>query len=197
MLSIPSQILALIDEGRFSIRWMLRFDLDSGATGIWTDAYTLSFEGVTYAGIAGNLDVSPIPGSTSLDSDRVAVTVSGLSTAVTTIIANETWHQRPAVLYCAFLDDAGAVQHAVARFAGFLDDLSISDASGDVCTVSMSIESNNRELNRSTGDTRSDASQRRRLSSDGFFKHAANAAVDSNIYWGRKGPQFPARLNAK
>jgi hypothetical protein len=75
-----------------------------------------------------------------------------------------------------------------------LDEVEIADAADGQCTLTLSIESNSRELNRASGDTRSDASQRRRLSTDGFFKHAAYAAADTDIYWGRKGPQYPAKV---
>ena len=42
--------------------------------------------------------------------NRVQVTVTHLLPAITTVIANEVWHQRPATLYLAILDDAQAVQ---------------------------------------------------------------------------------------
>ena len=114
-----------------------------------------------------------------------------LAPAVTTIIANEVWHQRPCTLFMAVMDGAGAAQHVMPMFSGFLDDIEISDSEGQATTVSLSIESNNRELSRSNGRTRSDSDQRRVSAGDGFFKHAANAATDSSIYWGRKGPQYP------
>lgn len=191
MLSVPTLIADLIDTGRFSIRWMLRFDLDSGATGIWTDTYAVTHEGVDYAPLAGNLIFDAIPGSVELAADRVVCTVSNLLPAVTTVIASEDWHQRPASLLMAILDDAGNVQHVMQRFSGFCDGVEIRDAADDTVTVEISIESNNRELNRSSGRTRSDADQRRVLVTDGFFKHAAAANANPNITWGSRGTQQP------
>lgn len=188
---IPAPIIALLESGRFSIRYMVLFDLASGLAGVWNDTYTLSYGGNTYDPLAGNMQVSTIRASSDLDTDRVTINFTNLQNAVSTIIANEVWHQRPCTVFVAFLNDAGEVQHVEARFSGFLDHVEISDAADDLSTVTISVESNSRELGRSNGDTRNDASQRRRSATDGFFKHTANVAADASINWGRKGPQYP------
>lgn len=191
MRTIPGPIAALLESGRFSIRYMVLFDLVSGLTGVWNDTYSLSYGGNTYAPLAGNMSISTLRASSDLDTDRVTVTITNLQNAASTIIANEVWHQRACTVFVAFLNDAGEVQHVEARFSGFLDHVEISDAANDLCTVTLSIESNSRELGRSNGDTRNDASQRRRSATDGFFKHTAYVAADASINWGRKGPQYP------
>lgn len=191
MLAIPSEVEDLVESGRFAVRYLIKFDLGSGLQGIWNDTYPLTSGGVTYAPLGGNMTFDAIPGSTQLDADRLRVVVSNLAPAVTGIIQNEIWHQRACVLSVAFLDDAGEVLHVMDRFAGFLDDVEISDADQDFCTLTLNIESNNRELNRSNGRTRGDGDQRNVSATDGFFKHTAAAASDANIYWGRKGPQRP------
>lgn len=193
MITFPLAIQNLIEEGRFSIRYMLRVDLESGATGIWNGSYDLGFGGVTYGPIPLNMTVSEIRASSELDVDRVRVTISGLQPAGVTLISNEAWHQRPCTLFVAFLNDAREVQHVQAAFAGFLDTAVLTDAADDLSTITLTIESNARELSRSNGDIRADASQRRRGANDGFFKHTANANADSQIYWGRKGPQYPSK----
>lgn len=193
MLVLPLAIQDLLESGRFAIRHMIRFELGSGPGGVWNDAYTVSYGGISYAPLAGNMSISEIPASSDLDSDRVRVTVSNLSNQVTTIIATEQWHQKPCILYLAFLDDARAVQHVIPRFSGILDDVEISDGANETATITLTIESNARELSRSNGSTRGDATQRLRSATDGIYKHAANASVDNDIYWGRKGPQYPAK----
>lgn len=193
MLTLPGGIVSLLEEGRFAIRYLIRFDLGSGATGVWNDTFPLSYGGVTYGPLAGNMQLSEVRASSDLDVDRVRVTVSNLQNAVTAVIANEVWHQRPCTLFVAFLNDAGDVQHVQARFAGFLDMAELSDAANGLSTLTMTIESNARELSRSSGRIRSDADQRRVSATDGFFKHASNANADAQIYWGRKGPQYPSK----
>ncbi len=193
MLALPSGIEDLLEEGRYAIRYMILAELDSGDAGLWNDSYSLSYEGVTYTPLAGNMVVSEIPASSNLDSDRVQIQVTNLLPAVAGFLDNDDWHQRPATLFLAFLDEAQAVQHVMARFSGFLDTAETEDAADGLCVLTFSIESNARELDRESGDTRSDASQRQRSATDGFFKHAANAASDASIYWGRKGPQYPTK----
>ncbi len=193
MITYPLGIQNLINEGRFSIRHMLRVDLASGAVGLWDGAYSLLSGGVTYGPLPLNMTVSEIRASSDLDVDRVRVTISGLQSGARSLIDNEVWHQRPSTLFVAFLNDAREVQHVQAVFAGFLDTAPLTDAAGDLSTLTLTIESNARELSRSNGDIRADASQRRRGANDGFFKHTANANADSQIYWGRKGPQYPSK----
>lgn len=197
MLALPSGIQDLLEEGRYAIRYMILAELDGGAAGLWNDTYALSYDDVTYTPLAGNMTVSEIPASSNLDSDRVQIQVSNLLPSVAGFLENDDWHQRPATLFLAFLDEAQAVQHVMARFSGYLDTAETEDAAGGLAVLTFSIESNARELDRASGDTRSDASQRRRSATDGFFKHAANAASDVSIYWGRKGPQYPTKAGKR
>lgn len=197
MLSLPSDVIELLEAGRVSVRYMLRVDLDEadgGPTGVWNDTYAVAHDSVTFAALAGNLTVDALPGSSDLSSDSVSVTLSGLDANVAGLIEGKNWHQRPVTIYRALMSDAGTVLDVRAAFAGFLDEVRITDAAGEMAAVILSIESNNRELNRSTGRMRSDNDQRSHGgATDGFFKHATNAATDTDIYWGRKGPTSPVR----
>lgn len=193
MLTIPSEILTLLDEGRYSLRWLLRVDLDDAPTGIWNGSYPLPYEDITYAGIGGNMVFDAIPGSTNLATDRVQVTITHLLPDVTQLIEDEDWHQKPATLLLAILDESGRPQFITPRFSGFLDHVEITDAADDLINVIVTIESNNRELSRINGDTRSDASQRRRSATDRFFDQTASSNADANIYWGRGGVQQPKK----
>jgi len=194
MQTLPSNIIDLLEAGRLSVRYMLRFELDDGPEGLWNDTYPIAHEGVTYHPMAGNLTFDTLPGTAELASDSVTVVLSGLDPNVSSLIETKAWHQRAVVIYRAFMSDAGTVLDVRAVFAGFLDAATISDASGEMASIELAIESNNRELNRSTGRTRSDNDQRAHGgSTDGFFKYATAVAIDTDIYWGRKGPTSPVR----
>ena len=193
MLTLPSGILDKLDEGRIALRWLVRFDLDGGSEGLWNDTYSVEVDSVTYAPTAGNMQFDPLEASSDLDADQLRITVAGLLPSVTGILSGVAWHQRPVTVYRGFLTDAGAVEHTVAVFSGFLDSLVIQDADDGFSTIDAIVESNNRELNRTTGRSRSDADQRGVSASDGFFKYAASANTDVQINWGRKGPQYPVR----
>lgn len=189
MLSISETLANLLDEGRADVAWLVRFELDSGATGIWTGDYNVIVSGVTFAGLAGSIEFDGIPSQVGLSSDRLSIKIGYLSSDITTIIAGEDWRQRPAYLIQAFVDDAGAVVETITRFAGFVDDADLVDAADDTRVLTIHLESNNRELSLSTDRVRSDADQRRVSSGDTFFQQAASSNANTQIYWGRKGSQ--------
>lgn len=193
MLTIPTEVADLLHAGRFSLRWMLRIDLDAGAEGLWTGTYSTTIDSVTYAPMAGNMTLDPVDASSELDADQLKVTLTGLQSAVTSVLDGVAWHQRPATVYLAFLDGAEAIVHAMPGFSGFLDVLTIQDSAEGLSTIEAIIESNNRELGRSSGRVRADADQRSVFATDGFFKFATAANTDVEIAWGRKGPQYPVR----
>ncbi|WP_072389894.1 hypothetical protein [Hyphomicrobium sp. CS1GBMeth3] len=193
MLTLPPEVIALVESGRFAIRHLLRVDLDGGSEGLWNGSYPLIVSDVTYAPLAGNMVVEEVPGSVNLDAERVQVRVSGLSPAVTGVLDGVAWHQRPTVLSVAFMNEAGSAVHVLPRFSGFLDHLTISDVADGVCEIVVEVESNNRGLYRSSTRVRSDNDQRRVSATDGFFKYATAAAIDVQIPWGRKGEQYPVR----
>jgi hypothetical protein len=193
MLTIPSEVTTLLGSGGFTLRWMLRIDLDGGAEGLWTGDYDVTLDEVVYTGLAGNMTIDPVDASQSLAVDQLRVTLSGLLSAVTGALDGVGWHQRPATVYLAFLDSAGAVVHAMPCFSGFLDMLTVQDAADGLATIDAMIESNNRELSRSYGRTRSDPDQRTVDPDDGFFKYTTAANTNVDIVWGRRGPQYPVR----
>lgn len=193
MLTLPTEVINLLNAGRFSLRHMLRIDLPDGAEGIWSGTHDVTLDDVTYIKTAGNLELEPISASSDLDADQLRVTLSGVLSAVNSLLEGVAWHQRPATVYLAFLDEAGNVLHAMPTFSGFLDTLTVRDAVGDTSVIEAVIEGNNRELSRSYGRTRSDADQRSVSAGDGFFKYATAVNSDTDIVWGRKGPQRPVR----
>jgi hypothetical protein len=172
---------------------MLRIDLPDGPEGIWSGTHDVTLDDVTYIKTAGNMQLDPISGSSDLDADQLRVTLSGVLSSVTSLLEGVAWHQRAATVYLAFLGEDGNIIHAMPTFSGFLDTLVVRDAVDDVSTIEAIIESNNRELSRSYGRTRSDADQRSVSADDGFFKFTTAANTDVQIAWGRKGPQYPVR----
>jgi len=195
MLSIPDEIQTLVESGRFAVRLMIRVDLDDGPQGIWNDLYSVTVDDCTYAGIGGNLQTDAFSGSAALDIDNLDFQISGLSSEAQALVTNTDWHQRPASVFIAFLDDAQAIQHTMVRYAGFLDSVQVIDQADGTSLIHVIIENSNRALDLATGRVRSDSDQRSvGGSTDGFGKYikAANAQA-GDIYWGRKGPHSPVR----
>lgn len=189
MKSYPTAVLNALESGRFAVRTMLRVDLASGAAGLWNDTYDVEFESVTYQALGGNMTADGIPGSTDMDADRVRIVLTGLDPDVLTLVDDAEWYQRPAIIYDVYLNESGTVMHVEAVFAGFLDTVVRSDAADETATIELSIESSNRELDRSSGRTYSDADQRAvGGADDGFLKHLVASTANTDIYWGRSTP---------
>lgn len=186
MKALPSNVIALLESGRFAVRQMLRVELASEPGGVWTGAHDVIHGGLTYRGLAGNMEIEPIPASTELDADRVRVVMSGLDPHALSLVSGSEWHQRPATVFDAYLDEAGNVMHVEPAFVGALDHVERTDVEDGSATIALSIESHNRELHRSTARVYSDADQRAVGGpSDGLLKHLAVANAVTDIYWGR------------
>lgn len=190
MKTLPSNVAAMLAEGRYSTRLLLLFDMPTGLSGVWTDTYPLAYGGVTYAPVGDALQFGAIPGAVGLEADVLEITTTGTSQNLNALVAGD-WHQRPATLFRAFLDDAGNVIHVETKFAGFLDHVSLADVDGGRSEVALRIESNARELNRAVGRTRADSDQRTVDADDAFYSFVGAVAAERSIYWGRKGPQSP------
>lgn len=195
MLILPGPVQELIATGRFEKRVMMRVEFDDGPEGIWNGDYQVTVSGCVYTPLAGNLILGNLESSLELNADRAEVQLAAMLPAIQQMFQGGEWHQRPAVLYLAFLNMAGEVIHTEPRFSGFLDEAPTSDAADDLCVVNGQIESNNRGLFRSSNRTRGDNDQRQvpGAANDGIYKYTGNVAVDVNIPWGRKGEQYPVR----
>lgn len=190
MITLPTNVLAGLEDGRFLVRDMLRAELASGTYGLWTDAYPVTHSGLEYKPMAGNMEVDPVPGGSELRADQMRVTLAGLSTDSLAIVADGEWHQRPAQVLRAYVDDAGIIIHVETVFSGFIDQAPRSDAAGDVSTIVVTLEDTSRELDRSSGRTYSDADQRSHGGpGDGFLKHLVTSNANATeIYWGQANP---------
>lgn len=189
MKSIPSGVLAGLESGRFSVRQMLKASLGSGDHGIWNDAYDVAYGGVTYKPLAGNMQCDPIPGSGELKADQMRVTLTGLSTDALALMAGDDWHQRPCVVYDAYVDDASLILHVEPAFVGFIDQIEQTDQAGDVSTLVVMLESPSRELDRGSDRVYSDSDQRAHGSAtDTFLAQMATSNANTDIYWGQAAP---------
>lgn len=194
MKTLPSGIVADIAAGTFSIRHMLRVELDEGASGIWNGDFDVEVDGLTYAGIPGNMSVPEVQSGKDLSAEAVTVMLGAFDQDVINLLNATTWHQRPATLFKAWLGADGNVAHVEPWFSGFLDSAPVQGQADQPVTIAITIESNNRELSRSSGRKRSDNDQRRHGgATDGFYKYGPTVAVQHDIYWGRKGPSYPVR----
>lgn len=186
---ISSQGQAALDSGRFGVRCLLKVTLDASTFCIWDDVGDITISGDTYTGAAGRFTVTPSTSVSDLSVRNLDVTLSGLDAEVVALIDGEQWHQRPILIQRAvFAIDTPQTLHVMPEFSGFLDQMIWRERIDGTTTVMFRCESASREYARSSARTRSDADQRQRDSSDGFFKNAVSA-VTTQIDWGRSPEQ--------
>lgn len=186
---IDTQALADLESGRFAMRYLLWFDVPEGAHGFWDDVYDIDIAGKVYAGKAGRFTVSELPSKGGLSIQGVRITFSSVDSAALAMIRNETWVRRSVVCSVAHLSkETGGVIAVSQRFSGLIDKAEWEEQPGGHGNLIISAETISRELNRSGTRTRSEADQRQLDPDDGFFKHVAQS-VETDIYWGRKGPE--------
>lgn len=90
-------------------------------------------------------------------------------------------------------DSRQMVAPAECRFVGFIDSVIIGTApENELGGVTLSCVSHTQEMTRSNPDTRSDATQRQRDATDGFYADAGTAA-EWEIFWGSVKGQIPTQ----
>lgn len=187
--------------------WFVVRTMDTGAPvtdGYWSDIGTISAQiidpdtgGVVtriWAGAGSLIQISDIPLVSNLTVQNITVTLSQVADRVQNLVRGYDCKQGRVEIYRGLFDPASRTMVAPAepRFVGTLDEAPIrtprENESGD---VQLSCTSNTQELTRANSDTRSDASQRLRSSSDDFLADAAVVGTWQH-FWGRAGGEVRA-----
>jgi hypothetical protein len=179
---------------------LIQFVLDEGTFGFWTRSGDFVYQGVTYRGAgkfisletvstAGNFAVTPITVKLSSIPDA-ALTPDVLGT-----VFDYTWHQRPAVIYDAYIDPDTRAVIKVERIARRLIDTieMIEAVDGAAQLVARLMPLNFDNPNR--GYFRYGNSDQRLIDpDDGYFKFSATAGT-VQIEWGR-APSAPGGVGS-
>lgn len=193
MRTISTAALNALDSGWFEVRCLLKITLDSPAAPfcIWDDVGNVVAGGDTYVGAAGRFTVQAATSTKDQSVRNLDLTLSGLDNDALNLIAATNWHQRPITVQRAIVAlGAPGVLHLMPEFSGFLDQAIIREAPGGASTMTFRCESASRAFDRGNARRRSDADQRTRDASDGFYEFAG-AAVSTPIDWGGVPAQKP------
>lgn len=182
--------------------WFVVRTRDTGAAvtdGYWSDVGDVTADVIdpetggtvsrTFRGAGALISISDIPLVSTLTVQNVNVVLSQIADRVNALVRQYDCKQGKVEIFRGLFDpDSRAlVAPAVPRFAGTIDEAPITTpAAGKAGNVTLTCTSNTQELTRSNPDTRSDASQRLRSSTDDFY---ADVAVVSTWeqFWGRQG----------
>lgn len=181
--------------------WITLRDRSTGAPqtfGLWSGLGTLSApvldpetgEEVTrvYRGVGAILEIGAVPLVSGLTVQTVEVLLNHIEPDVEQALRGHDMTRAPVELHRGFLDPVSMrlVGSAVPRFSGFVDEAPVSTpAEGGEGSVNLTLASHTQDLTRASTAKRSDADQRRRNSTDGFFRHAATVG-GWKISWGQE-----------
>lgn len=192
--------------------WFVVRDRTTGAPvvdGEWSDVGSITCDvidpdtGGTQArqffGSGTLISISDIPLVSTVTVQTVTVTLSQVHDRVQDLVRTYECKQGTVQIFRGMFDpDTRAlVGSAVPRFVGFIDHIEIkTPEEGGDGSVTLNCTSHTQEMTRSNPDTRSDASQRLRSSSDNFFQDAAKVSEWVH-FWGRKSETISTLEDAR
>lgn len=196
MISLPDEVLTLLDSGRIAIRGLIRFDLGSGSYGFIKSIQPFEYNGLTHKP-GSVIAVSDFSSATGLAAQQFTVTlaaslIDGLTPEVLQTIENEDYRDRPVTIYDAYFHpDTGALLFVQAMKRGYIDTIDHIDTQTAGYSIVANCESRAIDYTRTNGRKRSDLDQQRRAPGDGWFQHAALRGRET-IYWGQENVSAPS-----
>jgi hypothetical protein len=153
------------------------------------DPFTGNAVNRTYEGGGAMVKTSAVPLATGLVTQEVTVALSILNPGAEQVVRQYDLKRAPVQIHRGFMDPntMQLVAPARPRFVGFVDGAPIEtpEEGNDGAVVVLNCVNHVQDLHRSSAEKRSDASQRRRNPTDGFFRHAATVG-SWTISWGQK-----------
>lgn len=148
-----------------------------------------------FVGAGGLIQISDIPLVSNVTVQNVTVQLNQVMDRINELVRDYDCKQGTVIIWRGLYnpDTRKMVQAAIPRFYGFIDTIEINTPSeNSEGGVVLTCTSHTQEMTRSNSDTRSDASQRLRLSTDNFY-------VDTTVvgtwqhFWGRAGGSVPSQ----
>jgi len=203
MRSLSANVQAALEAGALVPRdflWIVARDRSTGDPapwGAWSGAGTVEADVIdpatgstvsrTFEGAGSLVQVGAVPMVAGLTVQVVEIRLSQIAAGAEQLVRGYDVRRAPVQLFRGFLDASTQrlVAPAVPRFLGFVDEADVqSPAEGEEGAIVLTCASHAQELTRASPARRSDADQRGRVSTDGFYRHAATVG-DWTIFWGR------------
>lgn len=180
--------------------WIIARDRDSGEpipAGVWSDIGIITAEVIDpltggtqsreWHGAGTLISISDIPLVQGITVQNIEITLSQVNDYVNDYVRTYDCKQAQVQIFRGLFNPGTLklVAPAVPRFSGFIDSAPITTPkeNGEGSIV-LTCTSNTQELTRANSDTRSDDSQRRRLSSDNFYQDVATVG-EQQLFWGK------------
>jgi hypothetical protein len=199
MITLPTSVLNLLDEGRIAVRGLIRFDFGTGTYGFAKSIVPITYSSLVYQP-GGAISVSDLNDDTGLTASQFTVSLSaspddGLTPEVLQTIEAEDYRDRPVTIYDAYFHpDTNELLFVQAMKRGYVDTIDHVDTQDVGYTIIANCESRALDYTRINGRKRSDLDQKRRNPGDGFFLFAATRGREQ-VYWGQENPNSPSVFN--
>lgn len=187
-MSYPSALESLLEDGRFVVRGLARFDFGTGTYGVWNGTGELVYEdfagsGVTYKPNA-LIRVEDIP--LGLGTAAVPLTIEmpesanyGVTPDVLATIEDEDYKGRPVTIYDAYFDpDSRELIHVEPLYRGYVDTIDHVVEDGVMKLVGH-IETTALDNHRDGYRAANHEDQQLVSPGDMFFEHAARTGIET------------------
>lgn len=187
-MSYPSALEDLIEDGRFAVRGLVRFQFGTGTIGFWNGTGTLEYESFAGAGVKylpnSLLSFSEIP--LGMGTAAVPMTIEmpessdfGITPDLLAQIETLDYKGRPVTIYDAYFDpDTRELLHVEPLYRGYVDTIDHVVEDGQMKLVAH-VETAALDNHRDGYRMASHEDQQLVSSGDLFFEHAAKTGVET------------------
>jgi hypothetical protein len=189
MITLPEEVLELLDEGRNKVVGLMVFAFGTGTYRFARSADEFEWNGDTYLP-GGAIQVSDLSSSIGMAAEAFTITLAaspddGLTPAVLKTIEAEDYRDRPVTIYDAILHpDTNEILFVDAVMRGYVDTIDHEEDPEQGYRLIATCESRQLDFTRTNGRRRSHADQQRRAPGDKFLKPAASRRTEE-VFWGK------------
>lgn len=203
MRAVSVEVAQALAAGRLVARdflWIVARTRDTGSPitdGMWSDAGPITCQVInpntnqavtrSFVGAGTLVQISAIPLVSNLTVQTCTITLSQVIDRVNELVRVYDCKQARVEVFRGLFDPdtRDLVAPAEPRFVGFVDEIEIKTPSeNEEGGVVLTCKSHTQEMTRSNPDTRSDASQRLRSSTDNFYQDTTTIG-EVELWWGK------------
>lgn len=172
------------------LAYLVELAFDTAPLRIWSGQgnFTWAANSKTFSGLGDLLSISGVQEAQRIEANGIDLTLSGVSTAMISVVLAENYRNRRARVWLALFDNTTGTLLAdpVSVFAGRIDTISLTDA-GESAEVRIACESRLIDLKRARERRYTHEDQVDLYPGDLGFAYVAGLQ-DREIAWGKKAP---------
>lgn len=181
---MSSDMLAALQASQLNPALFVELHFVTGVAYLWSGSGTISWNGHSWLGVGALGSVSTISEGATVEARGIALTLSGIDTAILADVVQEFQTGAPALVYLGLFDSGGTlIASPITSFSGRMDQPTI-DVGGDAATITINCESRLLEMNVAVGRRYDPVDQALDFPGDEGFKFIPGVQ-ERQIFWGR------------